>query len=58
MINIWKQGQVLTYLKYIIKRFMFETTQCNKKLTNIYINNFIEFDELEVIEEQNYHLFM
>jgi hypothetical protein len=52
-INKWQNGVIQTYPKNIHKKFLYETSVCDKKLENEYKELFIENNELE----QNYKPF-
>ena len=56
-ILLWKEGEYQTYTKTISKRFFFETSVCDKNMTNEYKNEFIENDNLEKIS-QDYSSFI
>lgn len=57
-LNEWKNGIILKYPSNINKRFFYETSICNKNLTNNYNEEFIESNELENIKTQNYDNFI
>jgi hypothetical protein len=58
VLYMWKNGLYPVYPKSIKNRFMYETSMCNRDLTNIYYEKFIETEQLEHIMSQNYGSFI
>lgn len=54
----WSLGKSLKYPSHIKKRFFYETSHLNDNFTNIYKSKFIETNEFDNIENQNYFPFI